>query len=66
VNCTAERGQIPKKISTCKLSVYFYEKVAQKSHKNINQEILENIVKNTNVYGPNGPGLIFDIFSKMP
>jgi hypothetical protein len=41
--------------------VYFYETVAQTSHKYINQEIVENILKNTetsishiDVYGANG------------
>jgi hypothetical protein len=36
-----------KKISTCKFSVHFYEAVAQKSHKNMNQGIFEHILKNT-------------------
>jgi hypothetical protein len=35
------------KISNCKFSVYYYETVAQTSHKNINQGIFENILKNT-------------------
>jgi hypothetical protein len=33
-------------ISTCKISVYFYETVAQSSHNNINQGIFENNMKN--------------------
>jgi hypothetical protein len=41
------RGLITQKISTCTFSVYYYETVAQTSHININQGILENILKNT-------------------
>jgi hypothetical protein len=33
-------------IRTCKFSVYFYETVTQTSHKNINQGIFENNLKN--------------------
>jgi hypothetical protein len=58
-----------KKIATCKFSVYFYETVAQTSHKNINKGIFENILKNTekksishiDVYGANGPKWTFSL-----
>jgi hypothetical protein len=41
------RCLVTKKISTCTFYVYFYETVAQTSHKNINQGIFENVIKNT-------------------
>jgi hypothetical protein len=49
--------------------VYFYETVAQTSHKNINQGIFENILKkyrkksisHLDVYGANGPKWTFSV-----
>jgi hypothetical protein len=57
--------------------VYFYETVAQSSHKTINQGIFENNLRNTeksirhtDAYGANGPNgpfsESFEIFSKIP
>jgi hypothetical protein len=43
---TALRGIITKKISTCKFFVYFYDTVAQTSHKNINFRVLWSLTFN--------------------